>query len=493
MICNSQGTRVKENGMSLVLAVDLGGSGLKLGVFAAEGHLLAQARVTLAFDEPQQGQSQADPALWWQALVTGAAQIEAQAAGVLARVRMVALCGFTRTQVLLDDQAQVLRPAFGFRDNRAEAIATDLRARLSGAEALNGFHPLARLAWLRQHEPEFWNKLHRVIEPKDYLILRLTGEICGDQISLKLLQDSLQGPNSLAAQAGLAKDLLPPLGQPMDVVGQIRAGLPGALAQMAGVQVMLGSNDTWMAVAGMAAMAPGRSYCISGSSEVLGLLTPTPAMAEGLVRVQWGPDLWHLGGPGQNGSNVIDWTAEVFAPAAGQAQANHGLLFLPFLQGERVPYWDGDLRAAMLGLDAQTTAADLQRAAMEGIAHLNRIVLNRAEAATGVKAPDIRMGGGGSRNAAWNQIRADVTGRDILVSPATEMGLAGGHACARLALGEASDLEAAAQVSLPPFQHYVPNPATRAHHDEMHQIFLQAHEALAPISHRLAKVPRAGI
>ena len=169
--------------MAQVLAIDLGGSGMKLGLFAETGEVLAQARVRLGFDEVFAGHSEADPESWWQALVQGVAQMGVGLKGV----GMVAICGFTRTQVFLDRNRRVLRPAFSFRDNRATLEAAALQEAFGQELAgLNGFHPLARLAWLKKHEPDHWRDLAHVIEPKDYLILRLTGELVSDTISLKL-------------------------------------------------------------------------------------------------------------------------------------------------------------------------------------------------------------------------------------------------------------------------------------------------------------------
>lgn len=467
--------------MTLVLAVDLGGSGLKAGLFAPDGTMQAAARVPLFFDETAEGGSQADPEDWWRALCTAVEEIAASG-GDLDGVGMVATCGFTRTQVFLDAEGKPLRPALSFRDRRAAQVAGRMRDILGGD--INAFHPLARLGWLRDEEPQHWHRLACVLEPKDYLNLRLTGRLASDEISMRWLAEAFAGD---AARVGLDRPVLPDLGQPLEVMGQVRPGLPGAMGRLAGAGVMLGANDTWMAVAGMGALQPGRGYCISGSSEVFGVLSAHRAQAPGLVTIEWGRDLWHLGGPGQNGSNVLDWADGVLSPDT--RETGTPLLFLPFLLGERVPFWDSDLRAALIGADAQSTSADIRRAAMEGVAFLNRTVLERAEAAAGLRVEAIRIGGGGARNDAWNHIRANVMGRTILASPLSETGLAGCHAAARVALGEAPDLSAAGAV-LPPFRRFEPDPGRRDHYDALFDLFTQAHEALAPISRRLAGLAR---
>ncbi len=492
--------------MASVLAVDLGGSALKACLFDAAGQARASARVALAFSEPQKGWSEADPISWWDALCTAVETLSRHEAATISDVAMIAICGFTRTQVLLDRDGRPVRPAIGFRDRRAGNYAERMQARAGDGYAdtwqLNAFHPLARLMWLKDNEPENWKRVHTVIEPKDYLNLRLTGSTMSDEVSLYWLARAFAGgTGSLASRCGMGGAPLPALGRPLDVVGKVQSGLPGALACLQGAKVIVGSNDTWMAAAGMDALVPGRAYCVSGSSEVFGLLSNREAHAPGLVTVHWGSDLWHLGGPGQNGANTLDWLTGAIGAGNGQATHERGysgaegghpspLVFLPFLLGERTPFWDSDLRAAMLGIDASVSAADLRQALMQGVAFVNRTVLERAETATGLQASEVRIGGGGSRDAVWNQIRADVLGRPLVVSPAKETGLAGCLAAARVALGEHDELSAAATSTLEQFERYVPDPDLRHYCDELYDIFRQAHEAVAPVSRRLADLAR---
>ena len=156
-------------------------------------------------------------------------------------------------------------------------------------------------------------------------------------------------------------------------------------------------------------------------------MTTQPFAADGLMAVQWGDDLHQLGGPGQNGADVLTWLGTLIGAdrqseiagkvARALAQPRHAtpLIFLPYLAGERVPFWDADLRAAFLGLSREHGRGDLVWAALEGVAFLNRIVLGRAESAAGIAVDEVRLGGGAARIATWAQIKADVldrTGRD---------------------------------------------------------------------------------
>jgi len=493
----------KPDPAARILAVDLGGSGLKAALFTLEGEELASAARPLAFAEDEaSGRSEQDPELWWQAFSQAADEIAGKSA--LENVAAVAICGFTRTQVLLDGEGEVLRPAIGFRDSRAAAAVRAAKAEPafaahSGAGDLNPYHPLARLLWLKDAEPETWARTRLVLEPKDFLNFRLTGTPASDPVSLHWLLKALgEGSPTLAQAAGIDRRPLPEILSPSDPVGTVREGLPGALARLAGAAVFCGSNDTWAAVAGLGGLAAGRAYCISGSSEVFGLLTDRPGKAEGLITIPW-QELWHLGGPGQNGSSVLSWIVDRVDPSPrpfgerldallAEPENPQPLLFHPFLYGERVPFWDPDLRASFLGLGPGHGRGDLVRAVMEGVALLNRLVLERAEAAAGRRAEEVRLAGGGARSPVWNRIRADITGRRMLVPGAREMGLSGCLALARLGLGLAPDIGSAA--ILGETESYEPDPARRARSDALFRLFRDTRPALAEASHRLAGMAR---
>jgi xylulokinase len=166
---------------------------------------------------------------------------------------------------------------------------------------------------------------------------------------------------------------------------------------------------------------------------------------------------------------------------------NQPALFLPYLQGERTPYWDPSLRGAFLGLDRRHGPTDLAYAVLEGVAFLNRIVLDRAEQAAGRTVDEIRFGGGGAANAIWCQIKADVLGRPIVVADSAEPGLLGAAIVAFTALGHFPDLAAAQAHLVRPRRRFTPLPARVAAYRDLYPLFRMAEEAVAPISRRLAR------
>jgi xylulokinase len=483
--------------LSTVLAVDIGGSALKACLFDLDGEELAAASIPLSFAEDAGGRSEQDPQLWWDAFREAFDALAAQSPAQAAAVSAVAICGMTRTQVLLDADKNVVRPAIGFRDARAAAVATDIAARHAALPAnFNAFHPAARLLWLAQAEPAAFETTRLVLEPKDYLNLRLTEQAMSDPISQHWLGETLRGATDL----GLDPTLLPRWGRPFDRVGAVVPGLPGALASIAGAPVFCGSNDTWAAVAGLGALEAGHAYCISGSSEVFGVLLDSAATAEGLITIPW-DDLWHIGGPGQNGANTLDWLVDLLDPrelprserlerlVSGPLSAQP-LIFHPFLHGERVPFWDADLRAAFLGLGAAHGPADLVRAVMEGVAFLNRTVLERAERAAGRDIVEVRIAGGGGRSRTWNQIRADILQRPVLAAPRADMGLTGCLAVARVGLGRDADMAAAGAALARGFTRFTPDRDRGARADALYAVFQETHAAIASAAHRLGEIGR---
>ncbi len=475
--------------MSVTLAYDLGGGGLRAALILAEGETAAAA--SRAFAGAPGGE--ADPDAWWRAAADLADELSAAAPDPFATVAAIAVAGFTRTQVLVDAAGAPVRPAIGFADDRAAALVPEMLARTPEDAAerrrLNAYHPAARLFWLARHEPEALARAAHVLEPKDFLNLRLTGRVAGDAISAARLKAAAEGgAASVLAALGIDAALTPPLLSPTDVVGPARGGLPGALSRLAGRPVIAMAHDTWAAVLGLGALRPGAAYVLSGTTEVFGLIARETDEAEGLLRVDWGPETIQIGGPSLAGGDAVRWVSGVIAEGGAAVRAGAGdLLFLPYLRGERTPWWDASLRGAFLGLSAEHGPEDLLRAALEGIALLNRVVLDRAEAAAGLAAEEIRFGGGGARNAAWAQIKANACRRPVVATAAAETGLLGCAVAARAALGDFPSL-AAAQASMARVaRRFEPEPEAALRFDRLLPLFLRAHEALAPISAALAR------
>ncbi|MBD3846192.1 FGGY-family carbohydrate kinase [Bosea sp. SSUT16] len=495
--------------MSVVLACDLGGTSFRAALVDAQGRTRAESVIIGPTLIDRMGWSEVDAEAWWTILCEAAAKLAEAEPELFGAVEGIAICGVTRTQVFLGRDGRQLRPAITWKDTRSEAAAARLRDRLADhpeAERINAFHPLARLAWLAEEEEASFRALASVLEPKDWLNFRLTGRQAGDPVSMARLMacTEVAGDGDALSAIGLNAAIIPQVLEPCAVLGPVQPGLPGALGRLAGVPVFCSSSDTWVAVTGLGAMRPGFAYNISGTTEVLGVVGERAAATEGLLTVDW-RGLWQLGGPSQNGADTAAWLVSLLGGTErGFADVGDGigkllagrrhpqpLVFLPYLQGERVPYWNPALRGAFLGLGRQHGATDLAFAVLEGVACLNRIVLERAEAALGAPVGEIRFGGGAASNPVWAQIKADLSNRPVVVGAAKEPGLLGAAIIAWTGLGRFPSLAAAQEALVTPARRYEPDPARRGAYDALFAVFRRAEAALAPISADLAGLSRS--
>lgn len=494
--------------MSVVLACDLGGSSLRAALISAEGEILASHHIVSAVALSRSGFSEADPEHWWRDIRLCVDALHAAAPEAFSAVQGIGLCGFTRTQVAIGHDGCVLRPAITWQDTRGDVCLAALRRILPPSHPetaqINAFHPLARLQWLHEHEPRILDQLATILDPKDFITFRLTGRRCSDPISLARLlaasQPDHDGRNLFNA-AGLPDHILPQLLPPTAELGQVKSNLDGALDKLAGKPVFNGSNDTWAAVLGLGAMRTGLAYNISGTTEVFGVMHETAASAEGLLSVNWG-GLHQLGGPGQNGADTMRWLHELLegcdpdreigswlSPILTKTRDPQPLLFLPYLNGERTPYWNPALRGAFIGLNRRHAATDLAYAVLEGIGFHNRIILERAETATGVTIEEIRFGGGASVNALWCQIKADICQRPVVVGKVKEPGLLGTAAVIWTGLGHYPSLDKAQQAMVKTSASYAPDASRSTAYDKLFAQFKIAEQALVPVSTALADMP----
>ena len=479
------------------LAFDLGGSSLRLAIVGADGRLIALVRKPLDIRSADGIRFDVDPMDWWRAFVDGCAEL-ARGGHDLVAISAIAGCGFTRTQVFLDRLGRVVRPAIPFQDSRSSNLLKDMAA--DGPETLRHaikrlgpYDPLSRILWLKRSEPDNWSRVDKIIEPKDFLNLMLTGVVASDPISQSPTTRAIsESQGDILAMLGIARDVLPETRSPFAEVGRVQAALPEPLSKLAGISVYCGSIDTWSCVLGSGALAPGMAYTISGTSDVSGVITDTAHRAEGLLTVEWGDGIWQLGGPSQGAATRLRWALDRFCPGvametaleAAVLQAGETPLFLPYLDGERTPWWDANLRGAFLGLSASHNGPDFIRAVAEGMNYLSREILSRAEQAIGVSVSHVCFSGGLASSPAICQLKADVLDRPVFVPSNSETGLMG---AARIARSDGSGTLPAGQTE---GIFYQPNPGRRQYHDDRFSVFQRASAVNADISYRMARLTK---
>ncbi|WP_288586094.1 xylulokinase [uncultured Methylobacterium sp.] len=433
----------------MYLGLDLGTSGLKAVLVDEAQCVVGSATAPLTVSRPHPGWSEQDPAQWWAALEQALGTLKDRHPAELAAVRGIGLSGQQHGAVLLDADDRVLRPCILWNDTRAtaecaalEAAFPDLR-RVAGNIAMPGF-TAPKLLWVRAHEPEIFSKVARVLLPKAWLRLALSGEAVeemSDASGTLWLDVAARAwsPEALAA-TGLAPSAMPRLVEGSAPAGRLRADLARAWGMATPPLVAGGAGDNAAGAVGLGAIRPGDAFVSLGTSGVLFAVTdgarPYP---EGAVHAFCHalPGLWHQMGVTLSAAASLAWWAGVVGRDEASLVAEVGpvarpseALFLPYLAGERTPHNDGAVRGAFAGLSAGTERPALTQAVMEGVAFSLRDGLDALRASgTRIEAADVI--GGGSRSPAWIRILASVL--DLPLSPLAEGEHGGAFGAARLA------------------------------------------------------------
>jgi xylulokinase len=496
-----------------LLGIDLGSGSLKASLVAMDGRLLGDASHPIETRIPHFGWAEQDPETWWHALSAAVPRAIANAGISKAEVRGIGVSGGAHIPVLLDEADQVLRPAILWADQRSAAEAKDLHERAGETiirTSLNRVNPtwsLAMLAWIKRHEPAIAGRTRKLMLSKDYLRFRLTGTWdtdYSDVIGALMADDRTRSWSpELCALIDWPMETLPPVVDPSSVVGGLSPTAAEALSLAPGTPVVCGSNDTTVEFFGVGATRPGMAAIKLATAGVLFLATQGPVVkppiscyphiVEGMYYLatgtnscasahRWLRDRMFLGedGDGAAAFAEMDRLAGEIAPGA------EGLLFHPYLQGERAPYWDPFLRADFIGLTMQHGKAHFARALYEGIAFSIRDLLETARG-FGLEFGATRLIGGGSRSAVWRQIMADVTGL-VIEKPENGDASYGAALVAGIGIGAFASPEDAVRRCVRIIGRAEPDPERYRFYSELFQIYKDAQAALAPIDHRLHKL-----
>lgn len=473
-----------------LIGIDVGTTAVKAVLVTLDGRVLDDYAASYPTARPRPGWVEQDPDDW---LAHAVAALQRFAGPGL---RGIGLTGQVNTHVFADADLRPVRPAIVWQDGRAAAEAAAIDATVAAGEKLAWFgapmpidasHALARMAWVAAEEPEAWARTAHVLAPKDWLLARLTGALAADPIAaVGLAGRDLGYVAALIERVPGAAARLAPLADPLAAIAPVAAGLP-----CAGTPVTLGTMDAWAGMFGLGVAADGQAMYLSGTSEVLGIVSartePTPGV---IVFPPWRGLTLHAG-PTQAGGASLDWLAGLLGqPAAVLGETAGGIgrtspLFLPHLEGERAPLWDAGARGAFAGLTARSDPAALALAVMEGVAFSARLAFEALEASAALRPAEIRAGGGGMRAERWCQIRANALGRPLLrVGPASPAAL-GAAVCAGVGSGLLPDLASAAAALAAEGRRFEPEPAAAALADERFETFRALYAQLRPINARL--------
>ncbi|MPY88484.1 MAG: xylulokinase [Luteitalea sp.] len=425
--------------MTYVLGIDVGTGGTRALVVDARGAVVGAATAEhVPFASPETGWAEQDPRDWWRATTRAVPRALAQAGVAGEVIAGVGLTGQMHGAVLLDDRGEVVRPALIWCDQRTarecasitDTVGAARLIELTANPALTGF-TLPKLLWVRRHDPSAWNRVASVLLPKDYVRYQLSGVRATDvaDASGTLLFDVSRRRWSadMLEAMDVSPSLLPEVVESPSVTGVVSSEGAAATGLRTGTPVVGGAGDQAAGAVGMGIVRPGAVSVTIGTSGVVFAATDRPARdPQGRVHTfcHAVPGRWHVMGVTQAAGLSLRWFRDRFgcgvrsdgdadpyeqliSEAAEVAAGADGVLWAPYLMGERTPHLDPHARAALVGLAASHTRGHVIRAILEGVTFSLRDSFTIL-AEMGVPVHAVRLGGGGARSAVWRQIQANV-------------------------------------------------------------------------------------
>lgn len=465
------------------LGVDLGSSELRAGLVTADGRCLGIARAGHDMDlELDRGFAEQDQEVWWTGLVMAVREllrrIDAQVAGIC-------VDGHGPTLSPVDETGRPTRRAITWLDHRAHRETLDLTAATDLEGWALGVLPAA--LWMERHEPDVAARTAWYLNSWEALTTRLSGS------AMTTLAASQRSPSmDRLATLGLPPTKLAPTIAAGTVVGGLQPGAAAALGLRAGTPVVAGLVDAFASFHGAGMLRPGDGLDVGGSAGGFGVYWPAPLVASGSFTTP-APlaGQFVIGGAMAATGRAVDWfrekvlatgasTADLVDEAARIAPGSDGLVFLPYLAGERSPIWDPDARGAFVGLTLNHRRAHLSRAILEAAALAIRHVADPILRA-GVRIEVMRVAGAPARSGAWNQIKADITGFPVEVPRVLETAIVGSAILAATGVGAFADLSSAIRAMTAMDQRLEPNPDLAATYDRTYAAYIALHPVLAPI------------
>ena len=468
--------------MNCYIGIDIGTSGTKTLAIAENGAILASAVAEYPLASPKPGWSEQNPEDWWTASVKTVAEVLKKGRIKPGDVKGIGLSGQMHGSVFLDKDQQVIRPALLWNDQRTAAECAEIEQRVGGRKkligmvanpALTGF-TAPKILWLRNHEPKNFEKCTKVLLPKDYVRLRLTGEFATEvsDASGTLLLDVTKRNWSKKLLSALELDasLMPEVFESEEVSGTLTAEAAKLMGLNAGVPVVGGGGDQAASAVGNGIVGKGVVSATMGTSGVVFAHSDEVQVdPEGRVHTFCHAvrGKWHVMGCVLSAGGSLQWYRNQLADAeiaaakalnidpyelltqqAAQAPVgSEGLYFLPYLTGERTPYADPNARGCWVGLSLRHGRAHMVRSVMEGVTYAMRDSLEIIREMN-IPIKEVRASGGGARSPFWRQMQADIYGEKVVTINAEEGPAFGVALLAAAGTGAYKDVVEACQATI---------------------------------------------
>lgn len=490
--------------MKYVIGVDLGTSAVKVLLVDETGQVVAQASAAYPLAQPQPGYSEQNPEDWVTGTTTALRQLLADSGVAPAAISGLSYSGQMHGLVLLDQAGAVLRPAILWNDTRTTKQSAEITAKLGERfiaitrnRPLEGF-TLPKLLWVKENEPELFAQAAHFLLPKDYVRYRMTGQLAmelSDAAGTVMLDEANQTWSQEVLDAfGLPARLCPPLITATTNVGSLTPAYAETVGLTSATAVFGGGADNACGAIGAGILRADSAMVSIGTSGVVLTYEPTANVDyHGQLHLfnHAVPNAYYSMGVTLAAGYSLSWLKQTFgksddftafvASAAQSSIGAHGLLFTPYLVGERTPYADAKIRGSFIGVDSKQTRADFVRAVLEGIVFSFRDILAIYQA-NGRDFKQLVSIGGGAKSPLWLQIQADILNKPI-VRLASEQGPGMGAAMlAAVGSGWFADLQACADSFIAPQTVYQPQPANVARYAQLYQLYRQVYAATQPIT-----------
>ncbi|MBA4422016.1 MAG: hypothetical protein C0390_02800 [Syntrophus sp. (in: bacteria)] len=501
-----------------LLGIDIGGTGTKAGVFTLDGRPVGTGYGEYRMINTLPGQAEHDAEAWWMATVKA---VQGAIRDVPADEILAVGIGCTNGLVAVDREGKPLRPAIMLWDQRAlpevdrirNLLDADTVFKITGNPVAPGAYSLPTMLWLKHHEPETFKAAYKLMVPGGYLVARFTGEFTIDysRASTTLLFDirKKEWHQPFLRALDIPEEKLP-RPEPSDaVVGRVTAETAQLTGLRQGTPVIAGCMDTIGASIGSGIIKQGECFIIMGTAaRVSGPLDKAHFDSRFMNCTHVLPDLWLYIGAVNGVGSSLRWIRDTFcqmeqgvadltggdvydlitAQAAQAPPGSKGLLFLPYISGERTPIWNPYARGVFFGVTLGHNRNDFFRSVLEGASFAIRHVIELLETDDGIDIKELRIGGAAASSGVWNQIIADVLGKNVVSLTQSHTEVLGAAVLAGVSQGVYPDLPSAMKKIVVPGKEFVPNAEAHAAYNRLFPMYKTLYTEVQHHFEELAKM-----